>query len=87
MGYYPLIQEFSPIFDSGTVDFFTKMVCFKEHYTGNQNPTDGIFKDLTESLNTLSSQLDSMIDFSANIEYKSPELLKMAFYVNCPALV
>ena len=81
VGYYPAVEEFSRIYDGLTVDFFLKIVCFKEHYTGNQNPTKGIFKDLTNSLNTLSSQLDSMIDFSANIEYKSPELLKMAFYV------
>jgi hypothetical protein len=58
-----------------------RVICLKENDTGKQNPIERIFKELAQSLNSLSSQLDSMIDFSANIEYKSPELLKMAFYV------
>lgn len=82
MGYYPETEEFNHIYDSKTIDFFLKVVCFKEYYTGKQNPTEEIFNGLAQSLNSLSSQLDSMIDFSANIEYKSPELLKMAFYVS-----
>jgi hypothetical protein len=69
VGYYPEIEEFNHIYDSKSIDFFFKVVCFKEYYTGKKNPTEAIFNDLADSLNSLSSQLDSMIDFSANVEY------------------
>lgn len=81
IGYDPKEEEFSDLFDSDTILFFFKIACYNEFNHARDNPTDVIFKELAESLNSLSSQLDSMIDFSANIEYKSPEFLKMAFYV------
>lgn len=71
---------FSPQFDESSKDYYLKMSALEKSLVLSHT-TDEFFNwFIVESLRSLSEKLESIIDFSAEIECESMDLLKLAFF-------